>query len=65
MYSKEIKKRRNNMRKILFYIGLFLLGLVFGYLITINVPVLRYDLNNDGKINMADVVKLVNYYLNH
>lgn len=53
------------MRKILFYIGLFLLGLVFGYLITINVPVLRYDLNNDGKINMADITKLVNYYLNH
>jgi hypothetical protein len=65
MYSKEIKKRRNNMRKILFYIGLFLLGLVFGYLITINVPILRYDLNNDGKVNVADVIKLNQYYLDN
>lgn len=51
------------MRKILFYIGLFLIGGIIGFAIA-NIPRIRYDLNNDGKINMADITKLVNYYLN-
>lgn len=52
------------MKKILLYAVLFIIGFVIGYLIA-DIPRLRYDLNNDGKINIADVVKLVNYYLAH
>lgn len=28
-----------------------------------NVPRIKYDLNRDGKINTADIVKVTNYYL--
>ena len=53
----------NKVRKLIIIIGLPLIGFIIGYLIA-NIPKLRYDLNNDGKVNIADVTKLVNYYLN-
>ena len=56
--------KKELVRKISIYLGLFLIGFIIGYSIA-NIPKLRYDLNNDGKINMADVVKLVNYYVKH
>lgn len=52
------------MKKIVLYIILFIIGCIIGFLIGL-VPRLRYDLNNDGKVNVADIVKLVNYYLEH
>ena len=51
------------MKKIVLYAVLFIIGFVIGYLIA-DIPRLRYDLNNDGKINVADITKLANYYLN-
>lgn len=52
----------NKIRKLIILLGLPLIGLIIGYLIA-NIPRLRYDLNNDGKINVADIIELRNYYL--
>lgn len=50
------------MKKIVLYICLFITGIIIGFLIGL-IPRIRYDLNNDGKVNVADITKLVNYYL--
>lgn len=54
--------KKELVRKISIYLGLFLIGFVIGYAIA-NIPKLRYDLNNDGKVNVADMIELRNYYL--
>lgn len=54
----------NKVRKIIILLGLPLIGFIIGFMVA-NIPRIRYDLNNDGKISMADVVKLVNYYVKH
>ena len=41
-----------------------IIGLIIGIVIC-NIPIIRYDLNGDGKVNVADEVKLVNYIVNH
>ena len=44
----------------------FILGLSIGIILTIlitRIPSVRYDINNDGKVTLADAVKVVNYYL--
>lgn len=51
-------------RKVIVAVGLVLIGFITGYLIA-NIPRLRYDLNNDGKVNVADVIKLNQYYLDN
>lgn len=51
------------MKKIVLYICLFIIGIIIGFIIGL-IPRIRYDLNNDGKINVADITKLANYYLN-
>ena len=53
--------KKELIRKISIYLGLFLIGFVIGYSIA-NIPKLRYDLNNDGKVNVADFIELKNYY---
>ena len=52
------------MKKIVIYILLFIIGFITGFIIA-DIPRIRYDLNNDGKVNVADITKLVNYYLDH
>lgn len=41
-----------------------LLGIVIGILI-MHTPKIRYDFNNNGKIDVGDIVKFQNYYYNH
>lgn len=53
------------MKKVI--IGL-LLGIVLGFIIGIiifNIPSIKYDLNNNGQIDIADLIKMNNYYINH
>lgn len=45
------------MKKII--IGI-LIGIIIGLILSL-LPNIRYDTNRDGKINIADVVKEVNY----
>lgn len=52
------------MKKIVLYAVLFVVGFIIGYLIA-DIPRLRYDLNNDGKVNVADILKLNKYYLDN
>jgi hypothetical protein len=54
--------KKELVRKIIIYLGLFLIGFIIGYLIA-NIPKLRYDLDNDGKITVKDMIVLRNYYL--
>jgi hypothetical protein len=42
----------------------FIAGLLIGIVIS-NIPVIRYDLNGNGKVDIGDQVKLVNYIVNH
>ena len=53
--------KKDLVRKISIYLGLFLIGFVIGYSIA-NIPKLRYDLNNDGKVNVGDIILLKDYY---
>lgn len=41
-----------------------LLGIVIGILI-MHIPKIRYDLNGNGKVDIADFIKYHNYYKNH
>lgn len=52
------------MKKIVLYICLIIIGIVIGFIIGL-IPRIRYDLNNDGKVNVADIIKLNKYYLDH
>lgn len=52
------------MKKIVLYICLFIIGIIIGFIIGL-IPRIRYDLNNDGKVNVADIIKLNKYYLDH
>jgi hypothetical protein len=52
----------NKVRKLIIILGLPLIGFIIGYLIA-NIPKLRYDLDNDGKITVKDMIVLRNYYL--
>ena len=54
--------KKELIRKISVCLGLFLIGYVIGYSIA-NIPKLRYDLDNDGKITVKDMIVLRNYYL--
>ena len=54
--------KKELVRKISIYLGLLLIGFVIGYSIA-NIPKLRYDLDNDGKITVKDMIVLRNYYL--
>lgn len=56
--------KKELVRKISIYLGLFLIGFVVGYSIA-NIPKLRYDLDNDGKITVKDMIVLRNYYLDN
>lgn len=53
--------KKDLIRKISIYLGLFLIGFIVGYAIA-NIPKLRYDLNNDGKVNVGDIILLKDYY---
>lgn len=53
--------KKELVRKISIYLGLFLIGFIVGYSIA-NIPKLRYDLNNDGKVNVGDIILLKDYY---
>ena len=52
------------MKKIVLYILFFIIGVIVGFIIA-DIPRIRYDLNNDGKVNVADIIKLNKYYLDH
>lgn len=52
----------SKIKKLIIMFVLLLIGFIIGFIVA-DIPRLRYDLNNDGKVNMADIVKLVNYYL--
>lgn len=54
--------KKDLVRKITIYLVLFLIGGIIGYAIA-NIPKLTYDLDNDGKITVKDMIVLRNYYL--
>lgn len=41
-----------------------LLGIVVGMLI-MHIPKIRYDLNGNGRVDIADFLKYKDYYINH
>ena len=53
--------KKELVRKISIYLGLFLIGFIVGWCIA-NIPKIRYDLNNDGKVNVGDIILLKDYY---
>ena len=54
-----------NKKKIIltFILGLSV-GILFTALISM-IPAIKYDVNRDGKVTLADAVKIVNYYTEH
>lgn len=52
------------MKKYAKIIIFFIIGIIIGIIIS-NIPIIRYDLNGNGKIDIGDEVKLVNYIVNH
>lgn len=52
------------MKKSYIYIIIFIIGLLMGLFI-MNIPAIRYDLNYNGKVDIADFIKYKNYYINH
>ncbi len=52
----------NKKNIILTFILGFSIGIILTILIT-RIPSVRYDINSDGKVTLADAVKIVNYYL--
>lgn len=52
------------MKKYITMIIIFIIGLIIGISIA-NIPIIRYDLNGNGKIDVGDEVKLINYIVNH
>ena len=53
---------KDKINEISKYIFIFVTGALFSLLIC-QIPKIRYDINNDGKVTMADAVKIVNYYI--
>ena len=54
------------MKKMLKYLLFTLIGIILGSIITYKViynPKMRYDLNNDKKVSILDLIKLRNYIL--
>lgn len=57
------------VNKDMFKTGILLgIALIFGFMYGIllsNIKSERYDLNNDGKVDLSDIVILRNYILEH
>lgn len=57
------------LNKDMFKTGILLgIALIFGFMYGIlisNIKSERYDLNNDGKVDLSDIVILRNYILEH
>ena len=52
------------MKRTIIYISLFLIGLILGIII-MGIPSIRYDFNNNGKVDISDFLKYHNYYIEH
>lgn len=52
------------MKRLSIYIMLLLTGVILG-LFVMSIPSVRYDLNYNGKVDIADFIKYHNYYINH
>lgn len=52
------------MRKAINYIIIFIIGLIMGLFI-MNIPAIRYDLNYNGRVDIADFLRYHNYFINH
>lgn len=52
------------MKKVVLGIVLFIIGMIIGFSIGL-IPKIRYDLNYNGKVDIADFLKYHNYYINH
>ena len=51
------------MKKIVIYIILFIIGFIAGFSI-MNIPKIRYDLNYNGKVDIADFLRYYKYFIN-
>ncbi len=52
----------NKKNIILTFILGFSIGIILTILIT-KIPSVRYDVNSDGEVTLADAVKVVDYYI--
>ena len=51
------------MKKIMIYITLVIIGVIIGVSI-MNIPRIRYDLNYNGKVDIADFLRYYKYFIN-
>ena len=51
------------MKKVINYIVLFIIGFIIGFSI-MNIPKIRYDLNYNGTVDIADFIRYYKYFIN-